>query len=137
MVLFLTLLFNPANAAACSFRNLAINQPKLVQYAQGSQGLTEPKLFRTEGNPEFDPDNPTTFWALPTTGSTVQVKVRHATAAPVTTSGAIGVVWIDTVLTIDPVNKTVSGADECNVLYPITERVLEILQVIQASDAAN
>lgn len=133
MLLFLTLLITTANAATCPLQDINLNESLLARYAADSTRLPTPKLLRTEENAEFAPDNPTTLWAMPTTGSTVVVKVHHAESAPSADGGYV--TWVDTVLTIDPATKTVSGAEECGVLQPITEHVLEILGVIQEPGA--
>lgn len=136
MTLFLlTLLINPAHAETCSLRDLTINQPRLIEYAAASGELKKPRLLRTEPNPAFDPDFPTTYWALPTAGNIAIIKIHHATMAPSGADTAIGVVWVDTVLIIDPATKTVSGTEECEVLHPATEHVLGILGVIQEPGA--
>jgi hypothetical protein len=130
-LLLLAVLSHPATAATCSLRDLSVDPTLLNRYAADSAGLTVPKLFRTEDSPEFGADYPTTYWALQTSGTTIQVKVHHAMSGP-STSGEIDVIWFDTLLTIDPTAKSVSGADECSILHPVTEHVLEILNVIRA-----
>lgn len=139
MILFLTFLILPAHAGThtCSLRDIPINQPRLTEYATASGNLKEPRRLRTEANPEFDPDYPTTFWALPTAGATVAVKVHRAIAAPSAGDTAIEVVWVDTMLTIDPRSMSVSGDDECDRLQPVTEHILEILKVIQEPGAPH
>lgn len=130
MFLLTLLLITPAHATnTCSLQDLNIDRTRLMQFAVASIGLTAPKLFFTEENPVFAPDNPTKYWALPTTGNTVTVKVHHADLSSETAS--VAVVWTDTVLTINPAAKSVSGTVECDALLPITEHVLNMLHVIQ------
>lgn len=133
MLLFLTFLLalaHPAHATTCPFPpNAPINSELLIRYATDSGRLTAPKLFRTEANPEFYPENPTTYWALPTAGSTIMVKVHRAESEP-TATGTIDVIWTDSLLTIDPKSRTLSGADECSALQPATEHMFEILNVV-------
>ena len=137
MLLFLLSLITSAHAEThtCSIRDISLNGSMLARYAADSARLPTPKLFRTEANPEFAPDNPTTFWALPTAGTTVAVKVHHATATSATSKDLVAVIWVDTVVTIDPATELVSGTDECDVLHPVTQHVLEILKVIQEPGA--
>lgn len=136
ILLLLTFLASArADTHACSIRDIPIKRPRLAKYAAASGDLKEPRFLRTEENAELTPDNPTTYWAMPTDGSTVVVKVHRASMDP--SAGSSGVVWIDTMLTIDPAAKTVSGTDECDAPHSITEHVLEILKVTQKPGAAN
>lgn len=137
MVLFLLTLITSAHADTCSIRDISLNGSMLARYAADSARLPAPKLFRTEENPEFAPDFPTTYWALPTAGTTVEVKVHRAAPVATNAHGPIQIGWSDTVLTIDPAAKTVSGTDECDVLHPVTEHVLEVLKVIQEPEAPH
>lgn len=138
MLLLLFMFINNAAAKVCSLRSLTIDQPKLVQYAKDSRGLAEPRLIWTEASPEFDWDYPTTYWALPATKlRTVIVEVHYAIAAPTADSTTIEAAWTKTSLTINPVTRTVSGDNGCDVLYSIAQHSLEALHMTRAPATAN